>query len=133
MHSLPNKSVVRRFRLAAWMLLLKWVFVTGFLGLFGYAMWMDRMDLRYPALGLLIPALISSLFHWVLAIRTRCPLCFVPSFSHQQCAKHRKALHFFGSYRLFVALGVVFKGWFRCPYCGEPTAMQVRRRHPRQG
>ncbi len=132
MHSLPNKSVVRRYRLAAWLLLLKWVFVAGFLGLFGYAMWMDRTDLAYPAIALLVPALLSGLCHWALSLRTRCPLCFVPSFSHQQCAKHRKATHFFGSYRLLVAMAVIFKGWFRCPYCGESTAMQVRRRHSRR-
>jgi len=132
MHSLPNKSVVRRFRIAALLLLLKWVFVAGFLGLFGYAAWMERRDLAYLAIALLGPALLVSLGHWAAAVRTRCPLCFVPSFSHQQCAKHRRAMHFLGSYRLFVALAVIFKGYFRCPYCGEPTAMEVRQRNVRR-
>jgi hypothetical protein len=128
MHSLPNQNTVRRFRFAAFLLLLKWMFLTGFLGLFGYSMWMERSDLTWYAMGLLGLGVVVSLAHWMIGARARCPLCFVPSFSHQQCSKHRKAPHFLGSYRLFVALAVIFKGYFRCPYCGEPTAMEVRTR-----
>lgn len=132
MHNLPSKSMVRRFRLAAWLLLLKWFLVLLFLAWFGYAMWREKMDHAYWAIGLAVPAaMLTALAHWIIAMRARCPLCFVPSFSHQQCSKHRKATHFLGSYRLLVALAVALRGWFRCPYCGEPTAMKVRRRSSR--
>jgi hypothetical protein len=128
MHSLPNQSVVRRFRLAAVLLLLKWIFFTAALSLCGYSMIMDRRDLMVIGIASMVLGVIVSLLHWAIAGRARCPLCFVPSFSHQQCAKNRKALHFLGSYRLFVSLSVVFRGWFRCPYCGEPTSITVSQR-----
>ena len=129
MHGLSNHHMVRRFRFAALLLLLKWLLMSGFPGLLGYSMWAERRDLTWYALGLLGIGVVVSLAHWIIAARARCPLCLVPSFSHQQCSKHRKALHFLGSYRLFVALAVIFKGYFRCPYCGEPTAMEVRSRN----
>ena len=128
MHSLPNQHTVRRFRFAALLLLLKWVFFTSFLGVFGYSLMMERRDLIYIAMGLMGLALLVSISHWIVGARTRCPLCLVPSFSHQQCSKSRKARHFMGSYRLIVALAVIFKGYFHCPYCGEPTAIEVRSR-----
>ena len=50
--------------------------------------------------------------------------------AHKACVMHRNTRRLFGSYRLRVAMAVVFLGWFRCPYCGEPTAIAVRhRRH----
>lgn len=128
MHSLPNQNAVRRFRLAAVLLLMKWMLFAGAAGLCAYSMLMERRDLIYLGIGLMLLAVIISLAHWLVGARARCPLCLVPSFSHQQCAKNRKAMHFLGSYRLFVSLAVIFKGSFRCPYCGEPTAITVRQR-----
>lgn len=126
MHRLPTQGIVRRYRVAALLILLKWLLITGSLPLLAYAKLIERRDLGYCAIAGLILAGLLSLGHWMVGIRARCPLCFVPSFSHQQQAKNWKALHFLGSYRLFVALGVIFKGYFHCPYCGEETAMLAR-------
>jgi hypothetical protein len=129
MHSLPNQSVVRRFRLAAVLLLLKWIFLTAALAVFGYSMILDKREMMLIGIISMAVGVFVSLAHWTVAGRARCPLCFVPSFSHQQCAKSRKALHFLGSYRLIVSLAVLFKGRYRCPYCGEPTAIAVNQRY----
>lgn len=128
MHSLPNQSTVRRFRFAAFLLLLKWVFLIVSLAVLGYSMVVERRDLSYVGIGMMGLTVVVSISHWIVAARARCPLCLVPSFSHQQCSKNRKARHLFGSYRLFVALAVIFRGYFHCPYCGEPTSIEVRQR-----
>lgn len=130
MHALPNARTVRRFQIAALLLLLKWLLVIVFVALFGYSLMWEKRELTCLALYLMGLCLLVSVSHWVISARARCPWCLVPSFSHQQCSKYRKARHFLGSYRLFVTLGVIFRGWFRCPYCGEPTAVAVRK-HPR--
>lgn len=130
MHNLPTRRIVRHYRAAALMILLKWLLITGGIPLLAYAKVIENRELGYYAIAGLSLAGLFSLGHWVVGARARCPLCFVPSFSHRQQAKSRKALHFLGSYRFFVALSVIFKGFFRCPYCGERTAMQARaRRH----
>lgn len=46
MHCLPNQTTVKRYRLAALLILLKWLLITGSLPLFGYALLVDRRDFR---------------------------------------------------------------------------------------
>lgn len=75
------------------------------------------------ALGGVVPALI---FQWAFAARAFCPLCMVPSMASKSCQKNRKARKLLGSYRTRVALSMMFRGHFVCPYCGEPTCVQVR-------
>lgn len=73
---------------------------------------------------------LAVIVQWLIAERTRCPLCLCSVLSEKGCCKHREAKSFLGSYRLRVALAVVFKGSFRCPYCDEPSVLEVRtRRH----
>jgi len=122
---------VKRFRTAALLILLKWLLITASLPLFGYALLFDDRNSSYIVIGLLGFAGVASIIHWMLGAQAKCPLCFVPSFSHQLQTKSTKALHFMGSYRLFVALGVIFKGHFHCPYCAENVAIQIRHHHRR--
>jgi hypothetical protein len=42
--------------------------------------------------------------------------------------KHPKARSVMGSHRLRVALAILFKNRFRCPYCNESTEMEIRER-----
>ncbi len=72
--------------------------------------------------------LLTSLLQWIMASRTRCPLCLTPVLARKACSKNRNARKLLGSYRLRVAMGVLFKGFFRCPYCNEPSVMEVRQR-----
>ena len=66
---------------------------------------------------------------WTLGGHTNCPLCWTPVFAPKGCTKHREARKLMGSHRLRVALAVLFRNQFRCPYCNESTAMELRCSH----
>ena len=42
------------------------------------------------------------------------------------CSKHRDAKKLMGSHRLRVALAIVCKNQFRCPYGNESTTLELR-------
>lgn len=128
MHKLPNQTSVVRFRFAAILLVAKWLLFSSTLIILGYSVLTDARELAYLAMGLFAVAMTVWFTHSVISQRTKCPLCLAPSFSHQLHAKSKRATHFLGSYPLLVALSVVFRGSFRCPYCGEPTALKARQR-----
>jgi hypothetical protein len=131
MHCLPNQTVVKRFRATAFLIILKWLLVPGSLALFAYALLLSRRDLGNLSIGLFGFAGFVSISHLMMGARARCPLCLVSSFSHIQVSKSTRAKHFLGSYRLFVALGVIFKRCFHCPYCGKDVAIKTHRRNNR--
>lgn len=87
----------------------------------------DR-ELTELAIALGVLAMLVTFIQWIIAQRARCPLCLTPVLAVKGCAKHRSARTFIGSYRLRVALAILFKDRFHCPYCHEPTAMEVRNR-----
>jgi hypothetical protein len=82
----------------------------------------------WAGLGLLALTPVAALIQRVLSDRARCPLCMTPPLVHKTCQRNRHARTFLGSYRLRVALSVLFRKHFTCPYCGEPTKCEVRRR-----
>ena len=49
-----------------------------------------------------------------------------PVLAKKDCTKHRHARTFLGSHRLRVALAILFRNSFRCPYCNESTILEVR-------
>ena len=126
MHRLPNKYSVTRFRFAALLLLGKWSLIAGSAAVLGYSLWGANRDLTYLAIGLMGLAVLVTLALWLIASRAHCPLCIGQPLAHKTCVTHRDTRRLFGSYRLRVALCVVFQGWFRCPFCGESTAIEVR-------
>ena len=128
MHRLPSASVVHRFRLSAILLLINYVLFPVSIALLGYSIFSEKMDLTFVGLGLLLLGIILALVQWGSAARARCPLCLTPSLTNKACSRHRNAKKLLGSYRLRVASSITFKGNFRCPYCGEPTVMEVRQR-----
>jgi hypothetical protein len=130
MYYLPNRTVVKRFRFAAFLVLVKWLLITTAFPMFVYALQVERREMSYLAIGLMALAGLVCISHWLVGARARCPMCLVPSFSHKKMAKSAKAGHFMGSYRFFVALGVIFRGCFHCPYCAENVAVQIHRRLP---
>ncbi len=127
MHRLPNKYSVLRFRFAALLLLAKWALIVGSAAVLGDSLFVGNQDLTRLAIALMALAVLAMLAQWLFAARSRCPLCVGHPMAHKSCAIHRDARRLFGSYRLQVALYVVFQGWFRCPFCGESTAIEVRR------
>ena len=73
-------------------------------------------------------AVVIAIAQWMFASSAKCPLCMMPVLSRKGCSKHRHARSFAGSHRFPVALGVLFKGRFRCPYCNEPTLLELKGR-----
>lgn len=132
MHRLASQQAVNRFRLAAFLVLFKCALIplaVVYLSvtiLFGYPQVLVALCIA----GLILPV---SVCKWILTRRTRCPLCMVPPMARNGCSRHRQARTLLGSYPLRVAGYIVLRGYFRCPYCNEPTAIEVRQRQRRSG
>lgn len=128
MHRLPSRSSIRRFRVAALLLLAKCLMAPAAAAVLVYAMITHDNRLILMSLGGMLLTVLVAILQWMMAARTHCPLCMTPVLASKRCMKHRNARPFFGSYRLRVSLGVILVNSFRCPYCNEPTALKVRDR-----
>ncbi len=130
MHRLSSKSSVYRFRFAALLLCSRCILAISSVTVLCYSIVISDRDLTIIGIGMGTVTLVSILLQWMLSARTRCPLCLTPVLANKHCAKHRNARKFMGSHRLRVALAILFRGSFRCPYCHEPTAMEARPKRP---
>lgn len=128
MHRFPSKFVIVRFRVGALLFILRGVLIALGMPLLVWSMLLDIEDWFFVAVLMLglFPVVIVA--QWVVAAKARCPLCFSQPLMARGCAKSRKARRLFLSYQLRVAVSLLFQGYFRCPYCGEPTEMKVRER-----
>ena len=97
-----------------------------------YSLLASRSELTHLALALLGAAVMFTIVQWLGAARLRCPLCLGVPLAHNSCIKHRHARRLFGSYRMRVAASIMLEDSFRCPYCGEFTAIAVRNRPRRR-
>jgi hypothetical protein len=128
MHRLPSRSVLWRYRIASFLLIFKMLGLLVGIGLLGYGFWMHDVywiTLSGVCFGVLFVLLILN---FIITIRLRCPLCLVQPFLNRGCSKHRDVKRIFGSHKLLVATTILTLGHFTCPYCGEQTAMVLRRR-----
>jgi cytochrome bd-type quinol oxidase subunit 1 len=128
MHRFPSQSVIIRLRVAAFLMCIKWLLIPIALGVLIHSLIDREEQLTLTAFGLVCTAVLAGVFQWIFASRGRCPLCMTPVLINKRCSKHRNAKTLFGSYGLRAALAMIFKGCFRCPYCNEPSALQVRQR-----
>jgi hypothetical protein len=126
MHRFQSESVIRRFRLAAFLFCLKLTLYPLAGGVLIYSLWKSDRELTIVSIGLLALTVLVVILQWLVSARARCPLCLTPVLAAKKCSKHRNARPFLGSYRLRAALAILFRGWFHCPYCNEPCAMEVR-------
>jgi len=129
MHHLHSKRAVFRFRLAALLLCVKCLLVPASIGGLAYSIVVSDHQLTIISLGIVVLAGLVILLGWMMAERTNCPLCIAPILAKRECAKHRQTRKLFGSHRLRIAASILLLNSFRCPYCNEPTAVMVRRRH----
>lgn len=129
MHRFQSQSIITRFKIASLLLCLKLLLIPGVLGLLVYSILKGDHQLTYAAMAAAAGILLMTIVQFLIAARARCPLCMTPVLATKRCSKHRKARTFLGSYRLRVALAVLFRGSFSCPYCNEPSVMEVRVRH----
>ncbi len=133
MHRLSSYLILRRFRIVSFFLLLMFLTIPVSIGVLGYGVFSKNIDLMRLAgmifgLGICLKMLI-----YIMSARVKCPLCLGATFRNLGCTRHKSAVKLLGSYQADVAVSVLFKGKFRCPYCGERTMMQVRdRRRPPQ-
>jgi hypothetical protein len=126
MHRLSSKSSVFRFRASAVLVCAHWILVFATSGILIYSVSMADRDLTLLAIGLGGLTFVLVVIQWMFSAKTRCPLCLTPVLSAKKCAKHRKASTLLGSHRLRVALQILFRGNFVCPYCYERTAVRPR-------
>lgn len=128
MHRFRSRSTILRFKAASILLCSRYLLAPLASVTFIYAFLQDDRKLAYIGIGMGITAVLATILQWILAARARCPLCLTPVLANKDCAKHRRARTFMGSHRLRVALSILFKSTFLCPYCHEKSGMQVRGR-----
>jgi hypothetical protein len=126
MHRLRSKSAIHRFRFAAMLFCAKCVMIPISGVLLTYSIIIHDDQLTILSMELVLLTVVVAFLQWLIAARTSCPLCMTPVLAKKGCTKHRQARTAFGSHRLRVALAILFKNSFRCPYCHEPTALEVR-------
>ena len=128
MYHLRSRYAVICFKLAAWILFINWLMIpAAFITLLGAWINIDK-QLAWIAISLFGASALAGVIQWGLATLARCPLCLTLPIAHRICSKHRKAKRLLGSYRLRVACSVIFTRSFRCPYCGESTAVDTVKR-----
>lgn len=130
MHQLRSANIVRRFRFAALFLSAKLLFAASSAVVVAVASFQINRDLMGIGLGLGVLAVLCGVLRFWASSHNCCPLCMTPVLSNRFCSKHRRVRKIFGSYRLVVALSILFRNSFHCPYCNEQTAMKVRIRPP---
>lgn len=128
MHRFSSKSAIVRLKLASLLLCLKYLFAVATGGILLYSIAENDQRLTWIAIGSGVFTLGVVIVQWLLAAKTRCPLCLTPVLATKGCSKHRNARTLLGSHRLRVAMSVLFKGRFYCPYCHEPSALEVRQK-----
>ena len=121
--------MIRRFRLAALLLCIRALLPVAALVLLARAMLENDQQLAVIGILMGIFAILIFLFQCILANRALCPLCMTPVMASRSCSKHRNARTLLGSHRLRVAVAVLCKGSFYCPYCHEPSVLEVRPRN----
>ena len=128
MHRFHSISVIFRFKVASLLLCAKYLLAPAALGLLIYSLVIGDPRLILVGYGLVVLTILAIFIQWLTGSRARCPLCMTPVLVKKECSKHRHSKPLLGSYRLPVALGVLFRGKFVCPYCHEPSVMEVRHR-----
>ena len=133
MHRLKSNSTIYRFRFAAVLLCVKYLLLPITCGVLIHALIVGNQNLAICGVALIGLTVAVSILQWLLAARTWCPLCMTPVLARKRCVTHRHAKTIFDSHRLRVALEIVFCNTFRCPYCHEPTVLEVREKKYREG
>lgn len=129
MHRFRSKSIIRRLRFAAFLLCLKFVLPVATVVLLAWSLLVDDRQMTTVAISVGALAIFTFVVQCILATRALCPLCMTPVLASKACSKHRNARTLMGSHRLRVAVAILFKGSFTCPYCHESSVLEVRERN----
>lgn len=128
MHRPRHAHVITKLQLAAVLLFLSRLLIPAAVAMAIMAVLSGEAAHSKIALALGGSAVVLTVLQWIFASGGKCPLCTMPVLSRKGCSKHRHARCVAGSHRIPVAFGVLFKGHFRCPYCNEPTLLEVKER-----
>ena len=126
MHRPRSTSAILRFRVAACLLVGNCLFALVAATLLVRSLMTHDFQWTMVGSGFVGLILFLVIAQWIAAARTRCPLCCTPVLAPMRCAKHRRARMILGSHRLRVALTILVKNHFRCPFCNEVTGLEVR-------
>lgn len=129
MHRFPSRSTIFRLQFCAVLYLAGYsILITSVLAVLVFmVMKMEARMVHAALVGLGFGAVLLFL-QWLLSQRVFCPLCRMPVMGKKTCNRHRHAARVLSSYRLPVVKGALITGWFRCPYCNEPSELEVRER-----
>lgn len=127
MHKLANKLSIIRFRIAALLMFVRMMQLLATFLVYAWLFATQRQDLAMIGLMLAGSIVVLLPIHLVIISECKCPLCRVPVLSAKRCSKNTNSKSFLGSHRLRVALQILFKNRFRCPYCNETTEIRSRR------
>ena len=128
-----NRKSLIAIRAAAVFFLFQRLLGVLFIALVAYGAAVFRMDVINGGLmagGLWVGLRIAQ---FLMFTPCRCPLCLGSVFARSRCLPHRKATRLLGSHRLATSLGILFKGRFKCVYCGTRLTMVVADRKPVAG
>jgi hypothetical protein len=120
--------VIIRFRFAALLLCLQYLLLVATLVLLPLSILTNDRQLTLIAMVLGIACIIVVIVQRIVARRALCPLCRTAVLSVRGCSKHRNAKKLMGSHRLHVAVALLARDSFTCPYCHEPSVLEVRAR-----
>ena len=98
-------------------------------GLLGYALLSNQRSLALVGLGGIVFTLLLFILYKIFSSSAHCPLCRGPVLGGTGAQFHRHAKRTLGSYRLRVALSIIFTNSFVCPHCNESTRCVVKERH----
>jgi hypothetical protein len=126
MHRPRTKSSVFLFRIAAILLFANWLLAPAAVGLLGKSLLTYNHPMTVAGSGLGVFCMLLVVTQWIAGSAATCPLCRTAVLAPKDCSKHRRAKTLLGSHRLRVALEILFRNRFRCPYCNESTTMELR-------
>lgn len=126
MHHPRHSFTIRNMRIAALMLCIKRLAIAVAIAFLLVSAMRADPRLSITGLSLLGATLLFTVIQWMFASAAKCPLCMMPVLSRKGCSRHRHAKSVLGSQRLRVALSILLKGSFRCPYCNEPTVLRLK-------
>ena len=126
MHHPSNVSSIFRFRIAALLLVFNFLLALVTVFVLGSSMLIYNRPLMAIGSGLAVFCMLLVVTQWIAGSSTACPLCRTAVLAPKACMKHRRAEKLLGSHRLRVAAEILFRNRFRCPYCNESTALELR-------
>lgn len=124
MHQVRNEYRAKSLYRSSCLLILLWLLTPAIFGAAGYA-YLEKNQISLIILaGTVGLYLLTYLSFTISSSNCQCQLCQAKTMRSLKCTRNKKAKKTLGSYRLNMALSIVFRGHFLCQYCGEPFTLE---------